>query len=163
MVSLEHGTPSFKGCARIKLITFNRLWEEFSQEEAQIVAQEENIGSEDHALIVHSEKIKRDYHHPKGKHSHHKHNPIKYNRDISKYRCFTCDERGHFARDCVKNKNGSHKKKDNKRTHHAHTAEDDEPSINRIKQESDDSSSDEEYVLISASRELSHMEAMIGL
>ena len=32
----------------------------------------------------------------------------------------------------------------------AHVAKDDEPSTKRIKQESDDSSSDEEYVLISA-------------
>ena len=108
------------------------------------------MGSEDQALIIHSKKTRRDYHHPKGKYSHQKDNPRKVNKDISKYRCFTCDERGHFARDCPKNKNSSHKKKDNKRRHHAHTAEDDEPSIKKIKQESDDSSSDEEYVLISA-------------
>ena len=38
--------------------------------------------------------------------------------------------------------------KGNKRRHHAHAAEDDEPSIKRIRQESE-SSSDEEYVLIS--------------
>ena len=39
--------------------------------------------------------------------------------------------------------------KGNKIRHHAHTAEDDEPSIKRVKEESEDSSSDEEYVLIS--------------
>ena len=33
-------------CARINLITFSRLWEECSQEEAQIVAREEKMGSE---------------------------------------------------------------------------------------------------------------------
>ena len=43
----------------------------------------------------------------------------------------------------------SHKKKGNKIRHHAHAAGDDEPSTKRIQQESD-SSSDEEYVLISA-------------
>ena len=63
---------------------------------------------------------------------------------------YTCDEKGHFARDCPRDKGGSHKKKDNKRRHHSHTVEDDEPSRKRIKQESDDSSSDEEYVFISA-------------
>ena len=34
-------------CARRKLITFNSLWEECSQEEARIVAREENMGNED--------------------------------------------------------------------------------------------------------------------
>ena len=51
----------------------------------------------------------------------------------------TCDERGQYARDCRRNKNVSHKKKGKKRRHHAHVAEDDEPSTKRIKQESDDS------------------------
>ena len=115
-----------------------------------IVAQEEKMENEDQALIAHTKKIRRDYHHPKGKHSHQKGNSRKPNRDLSKLICFTYDERGHYARDCPRNKNGSHKKKDNKRRHHAHTAEDDEPSRKRIKQESDDSLSDEEYVLISA-------------
>ena len=44
----------------------------------------------------------------------------------------------------LETKNKSHKK-GNKRRHHAHATEDDEPSTKRIKQESD-----EEYVLISA-------------
>ena len=64
---------------------------------------------------------------------------------MSKYVCYTCDEKGHFSRDCPKNKSSSHKKKGNKRRHHAHAVEDDEPSTKRIRQESD-----EEYVLISA-------------
>ena len=85
------------------------------------------MGSEDQALTVHSKKIRRDYHHSKGKHF----NSRKSNKDISKYKCFTCDERGHFARDCPKNKNSSHKNKGNKRIHHAHAAEDDEPSTKR--------------------------------
>ena len=40
-------------------------------------------------------------------------------------------------------------KKSNKRRHHAHAAEDDEPSRKRSKYESEDSSSEDEYVLIS--------------
>ena len=43
-------------CARKKIINFSRMWEECSQEEARIVAQEENMGTEDQALIVHSKK-----------------------------------------------------------------------------------------------------------
>ena len=66
-----------------------------------------------------------------------------------KYIFYTCDERGHLARDFPRNKDRSHKRKGNKKRHHAHAAEDDEPSKKRIKQDSDDSSSDEEYVLIS--------------
>ena len=65
------------------------------------------MGSEYQALTVQSKKIRRDYHHSKGKHS----NSRKSKNDISKYIFFTCDERGHFARDCPKNKNRFHKKK----------------------------------------------------
>ena len=107
------------------------------------------MGSEDKSLTLHSKKSRRDYHHPKGKHSHQKDNPRRSNRDLSKYRCFACDERGHFSRDCPINKGNSHKKMD-KRKHHSHTAEDDDPPRKRVKQESEDSSSDEEYFLISA-------------
>ena len=57
----------------------------------------------------------------------------------------------------------SQKKKGNKRRHHAHAAEDDEPSTKRTRYESEDSLSDEEYVLISALMETLLMEAMIGL
>ena len=146
-------------CARKKLVKFNRLWEECSQEEARIAAQEENMGSEDQALTVHSKKTKRISHHPRGKNSH-KDNTRK---DLSRIRCYTCDEKGYYARGCPRNKNVSHKKKGNKRRHHAHAAEDDEPSTKRIIQESDDSSGDEEYVLIPLSWETLHMEAMIGL
>ena len=52
-----------------KLITFSRLWEECSQEEAWIVAREE-MGNEYQALISHTKKIRRDHHHLKGKYPH---------------------------------------------------------------------------------------------
>ena len=67
---------------------------------------------------------------------------------MSKFIFYTCDERGHFARDCPKNKSGSHMKKGNKKRHHA--VEDDEPSSKRTIYENEDSSSEEEYVLIFA-------------
>ena len=105
------------------------------------------MGSEDQALIVQSKK-RRTYHH-RGKHSHQKKDTRKYNKDLSKFICYTCDEQGHLARDCPRNKDRSHKRKGNKKRHHAHAAKDDQPSKKRIKQESDDSSSGEEYVLIS--------------
>ena len=106
-------------CDRKKLVKFSRLWEECSQEEAQIAAQEENMGSEDQALTAHSKKSKTRPHYSKGKDSHLRENS---RRDISKLRCYTCDERGHFAKYYPKNKGHSHKKKGNKRRHHAHAA-----------------------------------------
>ena len=105
------------------------------------------MGSEDQDLTIHSKKSRRNSHHSKGKHFHQKYNT---RRDLSKLICYTCDEKVHFARDCPRSKNSSHKKKGNKRIHHAHAAKDDEPSTKRIRQESDDSSSDKEYVLISS-------------
>ena len=105
------------------------------------------MGSEDEALTVHSKKERRKHHYSKGKNSHSKHNNRK---DLSRLRCYTCDEKGHFSRHCPKSKNHSHKKKGNKRRHHAHAAEDDEPSRKRSRYESEDSSSEHENVLISA-------------
>ena len=103
--------------------------------------------SEDKDITVHSNKRGRNYHHPKGKHSHQKDNPRRSNRDLYTYTFHTCGEKGHFDRDCPRNKSDSHKKKE-KRRHHAHTTEDDEPPRKRVKEESEDSSSDEEYVFI---------------
>ena len=102
------------------------------------------MGSEDQALTVKSKKRKKNHH--QRKHFH----PKIPNKNLPKFRCYTCNERGHYARDCPKNKNSSIKNKGNKKRHHAHAKEDDEPSTKIIKQESNDSSSDEEYVLISA-------------
>ena len=95
------------------------------------------MGSEDQVLTVHSKKTRRSSHHPRGKHSHHRNNSRKP-RDKSKFICYTCDEKGYFARDCPKNKSSSHKKKGNKRRHHAHAIEDDEPSLKRTRYESED-------------------------
>ena len=73
--------------ARKKLVTFNRLWEEYSQEEARIAAREKKMGSEDQALTVHSKLTKRRSHHHRGKH-YHKDNTRKY---LSRTICYTCE------------------------------------------------------------------------
>ena len=125
-------------CARNKLVKFNKLWEEFSQEEAQIVAREEKMGSEDQSLMVHSKTTKKRSHHSRGKHSH-KDNTRK---DVSRIICYTCDEVGHYVRNCP-NKQKIMKKR-NKRRNHAHAADDDEPSRKRSRYESEDSSSEDE-------------------
>ena len=105
------------------------------------------MGSEDQALTIHSKKTRISSHHPRGKHSHQRYFNRKY---LSNLRCYTCGERGHFAKYYPRNKVNSHNKKGNKRIHHAHATEDDEPSKKKTKNESEDSSSDDEYVLISA-------------
>ena len=125
----------------------SRLWEECSQEEAWIEAKEEKMGSEDKYLIVHSKKGRIKPHHFKGKNSHHRDNIRK---NMSRSRCYTCDEVGNFAKDCPKNKIHSHKKKVNRIRHHAHAVEDDEPSKKRSRYESEYSSSKDECVLIFA-------------
>ena len=94
---------------RKKLVKFSRLWEECSQEEARIATREEKMGSEYQALTVHSKKGRRENHHHQGKHSLQKNNVVR--RDSSRLRCYTCDEIGHFSRNCPKNKNGSKKKR----------------------------------------------------
>ena len=111
-------------CARNKLVKFRKLWEECSQEEAWISTREEKMGIEYQSLTVQSKKPRRDHHHhhSKGKHSSYK---------KSQLRCYTCDEIGHFSRDCPRNKRNSHKNKNNKIRHHAHAAEDDEPSTRK--------------------------------
>ena len=58
-------------CARKKLITFSKLWEECTQEEAQLITREEEMGAtEEQALIVHTRRNhrkKKDHHHNKGR------------------------------------------------------------------------------------------------
>ena len=77
------------------------------------------MGNEDQSLTTHTNKITSNHYHPKkGKHSRQNNPRI----DLSNIRCYTCDEKGHIARNCPINKGGSQKKKDNKRRHHAHTA-----------------------------------------
>ena len=104
------------------------------------------MGSEDEALTVHSKShsksTKRRSHSSIGRPSH------KYNtrKDLSRIIFYTCDEARHYAR----NNKQKIMKKSNKRKHHAHVAEDDEPSKKRSTYESEYSSSEDEYVLISA-------------
>ena len=133
--------------AKNKLVKFSILWEECSQEKSRIAAQEEKTGSEDQSLTVQSKKSRSKHH--RTKYSHHRNNS-RNPRDSSKYICYTCDEKGHFSRDCPKNKSSSHNKKGNKIRHHAHAVEDDEPSSKRTIYEIEDSSSKDEHVLISA-------------
>ena len=94
--------------AKKKLVKFSRLWEECSQEEARIVAQEEKMGSEDQALTVQSKKTGSSHH--ISRYSNQRNN-FRKPRDKSKFIFYTCDEKGHFYRDCPKNKISSHKNK----------------------------------------------------
>ena len=110
MASLGHGILSSKKSV------LERSWsssvdcgKKCSQEEARIAAQEEKMGSEYQALTVESKKRKRSSHHPKGKHFHQKDKSVRSNKDLSKLRCYTCNERGNFAINFPMNKNGSKK------------------------------------------------------
>ena len=88
------------------------------------------MGSEVQALIVQSKKPRSNHH--RSKYSNQRNN-FRNPRDKSKFIFYTCDERGHFGRDFHKNKSRSHKNKGNKKIHHAHATEDDEPSKKSVK------------------------------
>ena len=92
--------------------------------------------SEDKFVEVHMRKNfkkKEKFHHNKKDKK-----QTKTKRDTPNVRCDTCDEKGHFGRDCPMRK---------KRCH-AHIVEDDEPTNKIFRQENNDSH--EEYVLIAA-------------
>ena len=101
------------------MISFSKLREECAQEEALLVTREEKMGAtENQSLTVHTRKNlkkekKENSHQNKKKEK--KQNKTK--RDPSNVRFYTCDENGHFARDCPIRK----------RRHLAHVVEDDEP------------------------------------
>ena len=104
------------------------------------MTREKKMGTtDDQALAVYTRKNfkkkekKENFHHNKKKDKKLK----KTKRDLSNVRCYTCDEKGHLERDCPIQK----------RRHHAHIVEDDEPTNKIFKREKDDS--DEEYVIIS--------------
>ena len=95
--------------------------------------------TEDQAITIHTRK---KYKKKENKENHHQNKKKdkkqkKTKRDPSNVRCYTCDDKVHFARYFPIRKS----------IHHAHVAEDDEPTNKRFRRENDDS--DEEYVLIS--------------
>ena len=81
------------------------------------MTREEKMGStEDQCLTVHTRKKfkkKKNFHHNKNKDKKQKKTKL----DTSNVQCYTCDEKGYFARDCPIRK----------KRHHAYIVEDDEP------------------------------------
>ena len=111
------------------------------------MTREEKMGeTDDQSLTVHTRKNfkkkekKENFNHNKKKDK----KPKKTKRDTSNVRCYTCDEKGHFARDCPKIKDSFNEKK---KRHHAYITEDNELTNKRFRRKKDDSN--EEYVLIS--------------
>ena len=119
-------------CAKKKLIKFNRLWEECTQEEARLVSREVKMGtSDDQALTVRAKKNegkREDQSHRKPKKFQKNHSS---KRDYCSLICYTCDEKGHFARDFAINKGFT---KTNKKRYHSHIVEEDEPERKRTRE-----------------------------
>ena len=87
--------------------------------------EEKMAATKDQSLIVHTRKNfkkkekKENFHHNKKKGKKQK----KTKRDTSNVRCYTCDEKGNFARDCPIRKN----------RHHAHIVKNDELTKKRFR------------------------------
>jgi len=99
-------------------------------------------------LVAHSKKGKRK--------SSHKVGGRRFSdkrKDLSHLRCFNCDKKGHFSKDCPeksnKNKDKGKYKGNGKRKHHAHAA-DVKSHRKKRSRENTSSSSDDELVFISA-------------
>ena len=135
--------PFIQGiCSRRNLTKFSRLWEEWTQEDARIEAGEEKICEYDNRSLTNytkNGKIKKE------EHSHKMYRILQKNhkpqKDYSNFRCYSSEEKGHFARDFPKGK--CHAKKGNKKSYHNHATKDDESIKNRAREYS---SSDQEYV-----------------
>ena len=119
----------------MKPISFSRLWEECTQEEARLITREVKMGeTEDQDLTVHTRryhKKKEDHHHNKREDHHHK-RKNKFKIYPSNIRFYTCDEKGHYSIYYPKNI-GSFNKKSNKKRNQAHSREDDEPTTKNSK------------------------------
>jgi len=134
-------------CARNKLPKFDKLWADCAQEEARLQSLDDPEDDEDQALTARSKKGKRKSSHKVGG----RRFPDK-RKDLSHIRCFNCDKKGHFAKDCPEksHKEKAHKKYKGKgkRKHHAHAANDEGHRSKRSRVEtSSSSSSDDEFTL----------------
>ena len=104
-------------CSRRKLISFKKVWEECTQEEAQLITREEKMGAiEDQDLTVHTRRNyrKQENHHHNKREGHCHKCQRKAKIDLSSIICYICDEKGHYSRDCPRNV-GSFNKKSKKK------------------------------------------------
>ena len=132
-------------CVISKLISFSGILEECIQEEDQLITREENMGEIKYQAVTTLTRKKENHHHNYREDHHHKRQK-KFRKYPSNIRCYTYDEKGHYSGNYPKNK-GFLNNELNKKIHHAHTIEDDEPTNERFREEKEDSSIDEEYLL----------------
>ena len=147
MVYLLLGVPLFKASV-LDIPKFDKLWADCAQEEARLLSLQDPEEEEDQALAAHTRKAKKR---PSAKIGGRRF-PEK-RKDLSHIRCFNCDKKGHFAKDCPKK---SSKSKDKgkfkgkgKRKHHAHATDDKEHKMKRSRVDTFSSFYDE-FVFVSA-------------
>jgi hypothetical protein len=78
-------------CSRRKIKTFSRLWEDYTQEEARLVAREEKLCDEENqALESHERKGKNKKEALSHKKPHDLQKTHNFKKDYSNFRCYIC-------------------------------------------------------------------------
>jgi hypothetical protein len=101
-------------CARRKLPKFDKLWEDFSQDESRLMSKKQKVDDEENQALA--TQVKKRKERKEG-------SPSKYKkphrkRDISKVQCFNCRNMGHYSAQFP------HKhEKEKKKKHHAHATD----------------------------------------
>jgi hypothetical protein len=98
--------PFFQGIfTRIKLPKFDNLWTDFAQEESRLISKTLKTNDDENQSFSSHVKKRKDRREAIPKRDKIPH----YNKDASKFRCYSCKKLGHYSFQCPhKNEKGKH-------------------------------------------------------